>query len=464
MREHRGQHGRFKEARRARPWVAAGEPHGAGALSPASRRAPGAPTRNDLMTDISRRAVMAAAAGTVAAAGTAQAQGAARAEGPVPPTGVRPERGGAGADILGPKNPAREAQDPFTLAPPKTDHGTMPNLKWSFADSHMRLEDGGWARQTTIRELPVSKAMAGVNMRLKAGAVREMHWHKEAEWSYMIKGRARITAVDQEGRTFADDVGEGDLWYFPSGIPHSIQGLEADGIDGCEFLLVFDDGAFSEDSTFLISDWMAHTPRDVLAKNFGLPEGAFANLPDKELYIFPGPKPGPLEADKMGGAGPVPKSFSHRMLAQEPIRTRGGRVRITDSAIFPVSATIAAALVELEPGAMRELHWHPNGDEWQYYLEGQGRMTVFGSESKARTFDYRGGDVGYVPFAMGHYIENTGPGPLRFLEMFRSPTYADLSLTQWMALTPHALVAAHTRLDRAQVDGLPTRKSLAVPA
>lgn len=403
------------------------------------------------MNVFSRRDVVAAAGGVALSAGAARAA-----------DGSAPVRGGDGADILGARNAAREAEDPYTLAPPKTDHGTMPNLKWSFADSHMRLEQGGWARQTTTRELPISVAMAGVNMRLKANAVREMHWHKEAEWAYMIKGRARITAIDADGRTFADDVGEGDLWYFPSGIPHSIQGLDGPE-DGCEFLLVFDDGHFSEDSTFLITDWLAHTPRDVLAKNFGLPERAFEEIPERELYIFPGPVPGPLADDKLGGAGPVPRSFSHRMLAQEPIRSKGGSVRITDSSIFPASTTIAAALVELEPGAMRELHWHPNGDEWQYYLSGRGRMTVFGSETKARTFDYQAGDVGYVPVAMGHYIENTGDTPLTFLEMFRSPRYADISLRQWMALTPHALVQAHTHLDRSAIDALPQAKSLVLP-
>ncbi|KST56931.1 oxalate decarboxylase [Methylobacterium sp. GXS13] len=409
------------------------------------------------MTEISRRSMIAAAGGAIMAS-PALAQPAAARAAPLP------ERGAKGADILGPTNDPRAAEEPFTLAPPATDHGTMPNLKWSFSDSHMRLEDGGWARQTTLRELPISKAMAGVNMRLKAGAVREMHWHKEAEWSYMIKGKARITAVDQDGRTFADDVGEGDLWYFPGGIPHSIQGLSADGIDGCEFLLVFDDGGFSEDSTFLLTDWLAHTPKDILAKNLGVPERALGKIPEKELYIFPGPTPGPLSADLMGGAGQIPKTFSHRMLAQEPIRTRSGRVRITDSTVFPASATIAAALVEVEPGGMRELHWHPNGDEWQYYLSGQGRMTVFGSESKARTFDYQAGDVGYVPYAMGHYIENTGDTTLTFLEMFKSPRYADISLNQWLALTPHPLVQAHTGLDPKQIDALPQTKAPVVPS
>lgn len=368
-----------------------------------------------------------------------------------------PKRHGKGADIAGPRNPAREIQEPFTVRPPETDHGSMPNLKWSFADSHVRIEKGGWARETTVRELPIAKDLSGVNMRLEAGAVREMHWHKQAEWSYMLRGRARITAVDEAGRTFANDVSEGELWYFPAGIPHSIQGLASD-VNGCEFLLVFDDGAFSEENTFLLTDWLAHTPRDIIAKNFGATEDELAGLPSKELYIFPGPVAGPLAEDRCPGTGPVPETFSHRLHDQTPIGTPGGAVRVADATNFPASKTIAAALVELEPGALRELHWHPNADEWQYYIEGEGRMTVFGSEQKARTFDYRAGDVGYVPFAMGHYIENTGDGPLRFLEIFKSDRYADVSLNQWLASTPRALVEAHLKVGSDVIARLPVPK------
>jgi oxalate decarboxylase len=263
----------------------------------------------------------------------------------------------------------------------------------------------------------------------------------------MLAGRARITAVDQDGRNFVDDVGMGDVWYFPAGIPHSIQGLEG----GCEFLLVFDDGAFSENETFLITDWFAHTPPDVLAKNFGVPQRAFDHIPvdvAHTRYIFGESLPPALDDDAVvAPAGAVPLRFSHRLSEQAPIKAAGGEVKIVDSSNFPASSTIAAALVEVAPGAMRELHWHPNTDEWQYYIAGHGRMTVFASSSKARTFDYQAGDVGYVPFAMGHYIENTGDEPLRFLEMFRSDRFADVSLSQWMALTPPQLVRTHLNLD-----------------
>jgi len=369
----------------------------------------------------------------------------------------QPIRDGAGATDPGPRNVLLDRQNPDILTPPSTDSGTLPNLKFSFALAHNRLLEGGWARQVTVRELPIATTLAGVNMRLNPGGVREMHWHKEAEWAYMLYGRARISAVDQDGRNFLDDVGVGDIWNFPAGIPHSIQGLE----EGCEFLLVFDDGNFSEDSTFLITDWFAHTPRAVLAKNFGVSESAFADLPTYELdrtrYIFPVKVPGPLSSDRVPNLAGQ-RSFSHRLMAQEPLKTSGGTARIVDSSNFPAAATIAAALVEVEPGGMREMHWHPNNDEWQYYIEGSGRMTVFASEGKARTFDYQAGDVGYVPFAMGHYIENTGDTPLRFLEMFKSPRFADVSLNQWMALTPPELVQAHLNLNPTVMGALRKQK------
>jgi oxalate decarboxylase len=378
------------------------------------------------------------------------------AEAPEPIIGDR------GASILGPRNVAIERENPDLLAAPYTDAGTIPNLKFPYAQARNRVLKGGWGREVTTRELPVAKDLAGVNMRLKPGGIRELHWHKESEWAYMIAGTARITAVDADGGNFVEDVGVGDLWLFPAGIPHSIQGLE----DGCEFLLVFDEGNFAENETFLISDWFAHTPRDVLAKNFGVPEAAFDNLPvdlEHERWIFTTDVPPAIDQDVVAGpAGSARQRFTHRMLAQEPIEAAGGRVRITDSRNFPAAKTIAAALVEVEPGGMRELHWHPNADEWQYYLSGRGRMTVFASSGKARTFDYQAGDVGYVPFAMGHYVQNTGDETLTFLEMFKSDHYADISLNQWMALTPPELVKAHLNLDDETIAALSKSKPIIV--
>jgi oxalate decarboxylase len=392
------------------------------------------------MSEFNRRTLMAAAA----ACGASAAASAKDSSEPV--------IGSKGANIAGPRNPEREKQNPDILRPPATDHGSMPNLRFSFADAHMKIREGGWSREVTERELPIAKTMAGVNMRLKAGAVREMHWHKPAEWAFMISGRARITAVDNDGHNFISDVKAGDLWYFPSGIPHSIQGLPE---DGCEFLLAFPDGAFSEDSTFAIADLCAHTDPAVLARNLQVDRALLGNLPKEELFIFQAEPPPPLEEDRVANPlGDVPEDMAFRLLEQEPTVSPGGRVRIADTRNFRISTDVSAAHVEVDPGHLREIHWHPNADEWQYYIAGKARMTVFAAEGRARTFDFQAGDVGYVPMSMSHFIENIGNEPLSFLELFKSPRYLDVSLTQWMALTPPELVEAHLKIGRSTLGTL----------
>ena len=115
---------------------------------------------------------------------------------------------------------------------------------------------------------------------------------------------------------------------------------------------------------------------------------------------------------------------------------------------------MAAKIIELEPGGMRELHWHPSADEWQYYVEGKARMTVFDATSNARTFNYRAGDVGFVPRTLGHYIENTGSGPVRMLNVFNEEKFRDISLNEWMALTPPDLIRGHLNLDDVAMKAL----------
>jgi oxalate decarboxylase len=364
----------------------------------------------------------------------------------------------------GPRNSALASQNADSFMPPATDHGDEPAFKYSFSLSHNRTYQGGWARQVTVRDFPISKELAGVNMRLTAGGIRELHWHVPAEWAYMIYGKARITAVDSQGRSFVQDVGEGDLWYFPSGIPHSIQGLAP---DGCEFLLVFDDGGFSEFDTFQISDWMAHTPREVLAKNFGVAGQALDPIPSRELYIFQAGLPQDLKADQQaaaGSEGETPNPYFYRLKAQDPAKkTRGGEVRIADSKNFKASTTLAAAVVIVHPGGLRELHWHPNADEWQYYISGNARMTIFAASGRARTMDFAPGDVGYVLRSTGHYIENIGDTDLVFVETFRSSYYQDISLSQWIAHTPPDLIADHLHIDKKTLAAIPREKAVVVP-
>ncbi|CAA7267451.1 unnamed protein product [Cyclocybe aegerita] len=373
----------------------------------------------------------------------------------------QPIRGGLGAIIMGPTDVDTARNNPDLVASPSTDHGSVKNAKWPFALSHNRLHVGGWARQQNVNVMPIATEMASVNMRLKPGAVRELHWHKQAEWAYVLKGWTQVTAVDQEGKNFVETVGPGDLWFFPAGVPHSLQATDDDP-DGSEFVLVFDSGDFSEDSTFLLTDWLAHVPAGVLAKNFQTDISAFAHIPAEELFIFPAPLPEDDSKAPKSPLGVVDKPYTFALSKVKPTQFSGGTVRIADSRTFEISKTIAAAEVTIEPGAIRELHWHPTQDEWSFFIEGRARVTIFAAQSNARTFDYQAGDIGYVPASMGHYVENIGNTTVRFLEMFRTDKFEDISLSNWLALTPPALVKAHLGFDDATMAKLGKTKPVVI--
>jgi oxalate decarboxylase len=357
----------------------------------------------------------------------------------------------------GPENKPLLDENPNSNLPPPTDHGHIEPIWYSFDLTYKRVEEGGWTNEVTEKVLPPSKDLAGVRMRLTAGSFRELHWHTADEWAIMLYGNARVSCLNPDGTVFIGDAGKGDLWYFPAGYPHSIQGLSP---DGCEFILVFDQGSFSEDNTFLLSDWVRRTPPSVLSKNFGLPASALKKLPDKSLYIFPADLPASLAQDKAAVGGrraESPYEYTFKMSTMPPTQqTKSGEVRIVDSHNFPASKNIAAALVVVKPGSMRELHWHPNASEWQYYLAGKGRMTVFTSEG-ARTMDFNANDVGYVPITAGHYIENTGNTDLVFLEMFKASKYMNFSLNNWLRRLPPEMVTSHLNLDADTISKIPAQ-------
>ncbi|MBE5963122.1 MAG: cupin domain-containing protein [Lachnospiraceae bacterium] len=355
---------------------------------------------------------------------------------------------GAGALDLGPRNLMRDEQNPDMIVPPATDFGLIPNLRFSMSDAHMILKTGGWSREITKRELPIDDTLAIVDMNLSPG-VREMHTHQQSEWGFVLQGGARVTAVDERGRTFIADCQPGEGWIFPANVGHSIQGLK----EGCEFLMLFDKGSYSEDNTFSITELFSHMPMDVLSANFGCDEKEFEMIPKKEVYIVDGGDPGTKESQTVKSPyGEVPNSYKHELINVKPIECEGGSIRILDHENFPACTTIAAALVEIEPGAMREIHWHSNNDELQYYIQGEARMTVFQPGPKARTFNYRAGDVGYVPVGNFHYVQNTGKEKLIFLEIFNSKHFADISLAQWIAMTPREVVKSVLNLSDEFLD------------
>ena len=415
--------------------------------------------KNNPSDRIARRSVLGATAAALSAGalGRVTALGQTREQ-------VKQGEGNNSASNPGPKNPALQGLNPDSYLPPSTDRGVIEPIWYSFDLVHRRIQDGGWTSQVTSKEFPSSQDIAGVTMRLTSGSYRELHWHSANEWAYMLYGNARITVFEPNGKIFIGDVSEGDLWFFPTAHPHSIQGL---GPDGCEFLLAFDQGNFSEYNTFLLSGMVAHMPSKVLPQNFNIPEAQLSVLPESGLYIFPGTVPGPVEDDRKAVGGPAVASkldYTFKMKSMKPlVETAGGSVRVVDSHNFPADKTVAGSLITVKPGALRELHWHPIS-EWQYYINGSARMTVFNSAGEAHTMDYKSNDVGLAPAISGHYIQNTGNDDLSFLALFKTDTFEEFSLNQWLRRLPVQMTEQHLRLSPTTIARIPDMANNIIPA
>jgi oxalate decarboxylase len=318
----------------------------------------------------------------------------------------------------------------------------LPSFKFALEKAEGKVVGNSSGKEATVLQLPISKGIAGVSMRLESGAMRELHWHATAaEWAFVIQGRVRTTVIEPKGFAETNEFEPGDVWFFPRGHGHMLECL---GNEPAHFVLIFDNGYFSEFGTFSITDWIGHTPKALLAKNFGLPESAFDGFPKEEVYFARGKVPPEKPTTPLQGWRLPPLTHKYQLLAQPPHRVfKGGREWRVDSAAFPISTTVTGVILDLDPGALRELHWHPTADEWEYVIDGDISVTMFGSHGRYRTETMEKGDVGYIPQGYGHSIENVGTKPCRVLIGFNTGVYATIDLSQWIAGNPLDVLATN---------------------
>ena len=342
-------------------------------------------------------------------------------------------------------------------APPQGKIEPIANFKFDIENQKGWVGPAGSAKEATVEEFPVSQSIAGVSMRLKPGAMRELHWHSlAAEWAYVLEGRMRATVVMPNGQSDIAEFVPGDTWYFPRGHGHALQAMDND----CHFLLGFDNGHFSEFGTFSVTDWIANTPPEILSRNLGLPVSAFAQFPKKEVYIGPGKVP-TKSVEELRDARLQPTQFAHkyRLDQQTPRVFPGGREFLVSSKEFPIQTSLTAVRMDLQPGALREMHWHPNADEWQYYVRGKARVAVFGSHGRTRTEEFGPGQVAFVQQGYGHYVEQIGDEPTEILILFNSGEYQEISLANWLGGNPVSLVRDNFTIPESMVEKLPRREA-----
>jgi oxalate decarboxylase len=349
--------------------------------------------------------------------------------------------------------PTRAAEVP--VKPSKADKfPALSPFKFSLESSKSGWAGaGGTAKEVNTSNFPISRSIAGVSMRLQPGGLRELHWHAvAAEWAYVIEGHVMTTVVSPDGTVEENEFGPGDTWYFPRGHGHALQGL---GPGECHFLLGFDNGDFSEFGTFSVTDWIARAPRRIAARTMQLPESVVASLPKGEAYIVQGKVPKFGEPFRNENLERSQLTHKYRLGASAPRRFAGGEERIVSSVEFPIQTTLTSARMDLEPGSLREMHWHPNSDEWQYYTKGRARVGIFGAHGRVETAEFGRGDVCFIPQGFGHWVEQLGGVPTQTVILFNNPLYTEISLSQWLAANPARLLADNFGVTAEVIDKLP---------
>jgi oxalate decarboxylase len=317
--------------------------------------------------------------------------------------------------------------------------GEMPDFKFSLDGNKPKVTSGGWAKEATVHQFPISKGIAGVHMYLNPGASRELHWHAlAAEWAFVIEGRCQTMVIEPSGASEINNYEPGDLWYFAKGHGHSIQAI---GDKPCHFILSFDNGAFSEHGTFSITDWVDVTPKEMLALNFGLPKDLWDAFPKGETYIQSGPILKAADALE----APWPKESTHKFrLLKDPRANRdfeGGSFKLATSDEFPAQKSMSGGLMVIKPGQMRKLHWNVNANEWHYYLRGKGQVATFGSGGRGKVADFVPGDVAYIPAGFGHAIKNVGDEDLEIVQTWDNPKLEEIDLDKWVQASPSYLLS-----------------------
>ncbi|MBV7532611.1 cupin domain-containing protein [Chitinophaga sp. sic0106] len=332
---------------------------------------------------------------------------------------------------------------------------TTLSFKYALEKATPKIAPGGITRGASVREFPASQNLAGVSMHLDPGAMRELHWHANAaEWAYVLKGRMRTTTIDPQGNTYIDLFGPGDVWYFPRGFGHVLQCISN---EPCHFILIFDNGDFSEDHTFSVTDFISSVPPEIAAQNLGLTLEEVVQLPQKEMYFAPSQLPDvhsglAVPRDKVTLTSPHRYPLGAQMPKLVP---GGGTQRVVTQQEFPIAKTITGSVFEIEPGGLRELHWHPNADEWQYYIQGTAEMGVFLAQGQFVKEQFEAGDVGYAPMGAGHYIKNTGSDLLIVLLGFNSGNYEAIDLSMWLSGNPKDILEGNFAVGPHIIDKFP---------
>ncbi|MFO0874057.1 MAG: cupin domain-containing protein [Phycisphaerales bacterium] len=311
---------------------------------------------------------------------------------------------------------------------------------------------GGTLREMTADDYPPIPNMASAQIDLEVGGMRGLHWHDTAgEIGYVVSGRALLTVVDSANNQEIGPLNEGDIYCVPVGFAHSLACL---GTGPCRVVAVYDDGRTVESNAFNATDWLKAEPANILTAILSVPgdrlQQAAGTVPlitkNKPLLDVP--------AAPHGLATRAPQSFRFPLTQMTPVASSGGTFVQASRLDFPMAQTMIAAVTVLYPRGIREPHWHPNADEWDYVLSGRAKITMFAGAGKSAVVELGPGDLGYLPRNAAHAVETIGDEPFRLLSVFNADSFQAIGVSGLLVATPDELLTRNLGLTGGEVAGI----------
>jgi len=282
--------------------------------------------------------------------------------------------------------------------------------------------EGGYRTRATKKNFPALQNMSFYKLVLHKQAVREPHWHANAdELGYCLKGKLLVSLYGNKNTKETFVIQEGNAFFIPSGSLHSIENI---GKETAEAILQF---SHEEPEDFGLSFVFGRFSNAVLGNTWNVPTSHFQSMSrlSKEAFIA-----------KLEQTTPVSKEIQYLSPYQFALEesapllsNQGGNAKVARNNVWPVLQRQALYSLHLTGKGMREPHWHPETAELGYVAKGKGRMSILSPSGKVDAYQMQAGDIYFIPKAYPHHIENLRSSELHILIFFDQAMPQDIGFS-----------------------------------
>ncbi|TQJ30910.1 cupin domain-containing protein [Microbacterium sp. SLBN-146] len=299
----------------------------------------------------------------------------------------------------------------------------------------VHADDNGSITRLTADQFPILERLSIKRLVLEPRAVREPHWHANAnELAYCVTGRVLVSVLDNGSVFSSFVVSAGQMFHIDSGSLHHLENI---GDDTAELIIAF---SHEQPEDFALSSAFGAMTDAVLGNTYGLPSTSFRgfshSVAPRSIVQREGAESPGFDAQRND-----PHRFDVEAMGA-PVDSPVGSARTARQQFWPALKNLSMYSLRISEDGMREPHWHPITAEMGYIHKGRARMTILDPDGTVDTYELGPGDVYFIPRAYPHHIEDIGDDEIHFLIFFDQPTPGDVGFRASASAYSRAVLSA----------------------